>query len=189
MRTIEKTLYKYDELSDKAKEKALRKHQEDFEFWQGSEVLDTLKKAIEYYDFKLTDYSIDWRSKACSSVDIKDNGYFVDEDGEDLTNEALAEYIRNNYSTYLCPYQKKYRPTYEGNCPFTGVCYDEEFLDPIRSFLEKPANITIDELLEECIDTVLTTAQNEYEACLEEDYFREECTSNDYEFYEDGTLY
>jgi len=189
MRTIEKQLYTFDELNDKAKAKALEKHNESFEFFGGDEILETIKKGLEHFDFKLNNYSIDWTNANRSSWSIEDQNIGYDEDGDvtELAQEDLAEYFKNN--TYYCVYQKKIRNTFEGNCPFTGVCYDEDFLDPIRKFITKPTNITFKELIDECIYNVLVAGEKEYDYQTSEAYFIEDCEANDYEFYEDGTMY
>lgn len=190
MRTIEKNIYTYNELpTQKAKDKALQAYQEGYEFFGGDEALETIKKGLEHFNFKLVDYSIDWSGMYSPSwFRIEDNNeHDYDSDEYDLEGVALADYLKND--TYFCKYEKKICGTFEANCPFTGVCYDESFLDPMKKFIASPRNLTFKELMKECVDEVLKDCKAEYEYTNEEDYFIEECKCNDYEFYEDGSMY
>lgn len=72
------------------------------------------------------------------------------------------------------------------SCPFTGFCGDEDLLDPIWKFLEKPDGTTFEELIGECMDSLTKSvvADMEYQESFE--YFEEHCSGNEYEFTEDG---
>ena len=60
MKTIEITLFSYNELSEKAKEKALLNYQINLEYYGAYEVLDSLKAFFEEIGVRLQNYSIDW---------------------------------------------------------------------------------------------------------------------------------
>jgi len=193
MRTVTKTfdVFKFQELSDEAKEKALNDYVNSgdaFPFAQ--EYIDTLKKALPFYGFSLDDYSVDASSAARSHVSISyasSNGWHDEEDT--LRYVRLWKFLKASYGEYYATHRKKYLPVLAGDCPFTGICYDENFLDPIRSFMERPTDITFKELMEDCVNSLLFAMQEDYEYQVSEDGFNEHCEGNDYEFLEDGTFY
>jgi hypothetical protein len=82
----------------------------------------------------------------------------------------------------------KYKGLLEGNCPFTGVCFDESFLDPVREFMKDPKNITFEDLINDCVMAWWKECEADYEHQQSEEYFTELCNINDYEFDEGGNL-
>lgn len=64
------------------------------------------------------------------------------------------------------------------DCPLTGFCYDYDFL------------INVDTLgLKNACTKLIESIHNEYELMFEDEYLKEHCESNDYEFLENGKLY
>lgn len=186
MKTIEINLYSYNELSDEAKEKALENYQNDpytGTYWM-DENIDSILKALDFFECAVKDYSITYYNSNLSYVD-----FTRDEDILELSYIRLWKYIQNNYSTYRNQYTKKIDNTFAGNCPFTGISMDEGFLDPIREFLRKPTDITFEELIEDCIHSCLVQIEREYEYQMSEEYFIDHCECNDYEFTADGEMY
>lgn len=93
-----------------------------------------------------------------------------------------------------------------GNCPLTGECYDNDALDPLWNFLEgkspdeKPMviqhqfkyrfeNWTVKDIIEDCVDSLCDAWEREEQYRLSDEGLVESIKSNDYEYYEDGTLY
>lgn len=82
------------------------------------------------------------------------------------------------------------------DCPYTGVCYDESLLDPIRKF-KRPADYSRVYYDTYSIKDLLSWGIQELENDLEkarEDLYSDEalldmCQSNEYEFTEDGGIY
>lgn len=187
MKTIELKLYSFSELSEEAKEKAFENFlssERDF-FWM-DESLNSLKEGLIHFGFELKDWSIDYYCATNAYLKIVP----YDEDVEELQGVRLWKYIHNNdLLKYWCAYQNKIRNLLGGNCPLTGYCVDEGFLDPIRSFIKKPTELTFKELMEECAHQVMKAIEVDYEYQSSMEFFMEECEANEREFLEDGSLY
>ena len=188
MRVIETKIYTLDELSVHAQEKAHNKYLagRDYDF---SEAMDSIKKGLEHFGFKLVDWSIDYyrASKAYFKIEYTRNDYA---DKEELEGVRLWKYLHNQLLLqYFCKYDKKYKPLLDDNCPFTGVCYDEGFLDPIREFVKLPSSVNFKDLMKDCVRSVLKSIEEEYDYQSSFEYFKEEAEDNGYEFYEDGSHY
>lgn len=216
MRTECKVIFKINELSDKAKEKALEKWCEKHEFVWGNEILNTLKKGVELFGFKLNDYSIDYSSANRSSTSTSFIHNYEDEIFE-LTGKRLYAYLVHMTSEFIKPIVyslhadgKKKSSTWAykydectkkrfsriirvdtiDDYPMTGVCYDYSFLEPLVKFLKEPNNTTtFKELFDSCVHKLLVDVEAEYDSEMSMDYFVEQAEENDYEFYEDGTWY
>jgi len=186
MGTIETKIYTFNELSEDAKEKAIQKWRENsYEFDWVDDYLESIKKGLDHFDCELIDYSIDPLNAYCSSFKIKFNHSF---NAQEMKSLRFWKYIQNNYSSYFCKYQKKFRNTFEGNCPFTGFCSDEYFLDEIREFLKKPYDyMNLYDLMRLCVDSTLSALQSDCEHQLSDEYISEQL-SDGYEFTENGKL-
>ena len=130
-----------------------------------------------------TAFGLDLNNWAISLV--PDYGEFVDigisSDLEELADIRLYKYIVNNYDEYL-----------KGDCPFTGVCYDENLLDPIRDFLKKPTvsqGYTWQDLVNDCANSLLECLHREGEYIYSDEGLKDMCEANDYEFAENGSIY
>ena len=193
MRTIETKLYKFDELSEEAKEKAFENwsNSEREYFWM-DENLESLKQGLQHFGFELKNWSIDYYCATNAYLKIvyqNSNGYVDEEDT--LSGVRLWKFINNNMLDYWCKYKKKYQrgKLLNGSCPFTGYCGDESFLAPIRTFMKQPEDITFQELMEECAHEVMKAIEADYEFQNSREYFEEEAEANDFEFEQDGTQY
>jgi len=69
MRTIETTLYTFDELSDEAKEQAIAKQRQYVDYPWFSECLDSLKAFCDEFGVKVTDYTLSDCYRASISTD------------------------------------------------------------------------------------------------------------------------
>jgi len=188
MRTIETKLYKFEELNTEAQEAAREKFNEgniDFP-WQ-EENLESMKKGLEFYGFKLKDYSFDYYCATSGNFQIKSTHY--EDEVEELSGARLYKYLLNNFSTYRCQYTKEQKETLSGNCPFTGYCVDENFLDPIREFMKLPTEITFMELMEESVHAVAKAIENDYEHSQTMEYFKDHAEANELEFTKEGEQY
>lgn len=216
-------VYEFDELSDEAKQKAI-KGQRDCEMqtenpW-GDEWRNTLHKIEELFDIEVdfdsyNRHSISWRK------------WWNKEYGEEtlnLSGNRALSFLWNNYGRDI--YKGKYYSCHDrwengkyhyvsrrskctlvsGDCPLTGVCYDNDALDPLWNFLEgknpdeKPMviqhqfkyrfeNWTVKDIIEDCVDSLCDAWEREEEYRLSDEGLIESIKSNDYEYYEDGTLY
>lgn len=230
MKEITIRLYEYDELSDEAKRKA----HEDWlsqgheHFW-GGEVRDTLKKLEEEFDIEVFRWSYD----SCSY----DSGSIIwgtrwDDDRLALAGERARAFLWNNFghlvmqprAHYYMKVDGKWRNcvgqesrkyeskvffdrTYDGTCPLTGVCFDNDALDPLACFCfgvkwdekaKKRVTVphdkrwrwkskTVEDVVRECVDALFESAQKDFEYQDSEEHFAEMCSDNDWTFEEDGS--
>ena len=186
MRTQTINIFKFNELNEIAKQRAIENYRKTItEFFWGDDYIASMERGCEHFGVKLKDYSIDWNFLDCSySYRIG----FYDGEVEELSGEKLAQHLRDNYLTYYCKYDKKQKGLLEGNCPFTGVCCDEDFINPVRKFLEKPDNTNFLKLIEDCLDSCIKAGQNDFEGMLSDDGILGKIEDNDVEFLESGQM-
>jgi hypothetical protein len=116
------------------------------------------------------------------------------------------KYIWNNYSDYIFKgkyystkgyydekqqYHYKYRHSNiileKENCPLTGYYIDNEILQPLWDFLDKPnKNTTFHDLMEECLNNWISACNKDYENYYSMENFLEESKANEYEYLESG---
>lgn len=186
MKTV--NIFSYSELSEEAKEFAYQEWlKKDREFFYESEYINTLVKGLEHFDFRLKNYSFDY---FCAS-----NGYFriesyLDQEVLELTGNELKDYIIENYSERRSIFRHyDFVNIFSGNCELTGACYDEDFLQPVKDFLESPTNDNLYDLMKECINSLMKALESDYEGCQTKEYFEDEAIFNDYEYFENGEEY
>ena len=183
MKTIEIKVYRFDELLEKAKEKA----KESFEYdnpW-GNEITESMRLASGIYD---------------------------EINRSDLAGIRLYKWIVNNVLPDLTAQKKYYitsgvkhsyfsakRRTYAGEktrfskiikdvdaiC-LTGVCFDYDFLEPLFDFLRNPIGDLFHVDVHYICDQIV---EKERESFFMDANFSDLCDANDYYFYEDGTMY
>jgi len=202
MRTIEVCLYKFDELSEEAKENALSNITIDNSFWW-DEAHETVKK---FHDvFGTRDGYRSW-------LDIRTE--HIDSDILELSGFRLQKYIWNNFGDrlfkgkYFSLWSKKdvsYKHYKEGFpvlkyryskvikqscCVLTGVCYDDDLLKPIYDFLEirdfSRNSTDYKDLLEDCVHSLRKSLESEDEYNETDEAKIYHIEANDYEFNEVG---
>ena len=183
MKIKEIKCYEFNELSDEAKEKAIENFTHDMEYFDSNEALESIKQGLRYFDASLDDYSIYWLNANASHFKIS-----INEEIGLLSFVRLWKYINQNYHNYYCKYDKKIKPLLSGSCPFTGVYFDEEFLDEIREFMNKPDHRTFKDLLYNAVQNVLQAAERQFKHQQSEEYLSEYFDSNGYEFDEYGNM-
>jgi hypothetical protein len=212
-RTVRTKVYKFSELGEPAKQKALDKLRiESYERpgWD-EENINSMKAFAEIFPIKLTNWSVG------GSMEYVSFGFETDrEEIEELSAQRLSTYIWNNYKNSLYKgkfynglygYNKsithkrvktvKYKNgnignyyysaiTFDNNCPLTGYCGDHSLLDPIYEFMKKPRNITFRELLEECFEKWIKYFNEDRDYQSSDEFLEEEAEANEYEFTQDG---
>lgn len=205
MRTIEQTIYQFNELSESAKENVRQWIYEGLDYI-GHEAGQTLDKFCDLFNIKYNsiDYEEPYRNEY--NINIPDNA-------ENLTGVRFATYIYNNYLESLykgkcfsiwSKKEKSYKYSPKGqpvlktkysrwykqiDCPFTGFYYDYQILQPLIDFCNKPNdNETLETLLDDCINNLCKTVQSEIEYTLKDDAIQEHCEANNYEFDENGEI-
>lgn len=84
------------------------------------------------------------------------------------------------------PLRRWYAPGAVPSCPFTGVCYDEDFLDDVIKSVK--AGRTLKEAFEDLADLFARMAEDEYEYRGEEEQFLEAADVNGWEYDADGDM-
>lgn len=169
MRTVETSVYKFEELSDAAKSEAIENYRTTNEdlgrHWQ-DENFESIKAVLDFFDVEITNYSIDYSSAAGSYVSWSLNLDY-DEEIKNLSGARLFKYIQNNYigrvpGAYGHIFDGK--PD-EGRCIFTGYCADHSVIEPVINFLERPTkNISFEDLIDDIIYAGLKYMEQDYEA-------------------------
>jgi hypothetical protein len=175
MRTIEKNIYKFSELSEEAKEKAISKYMENESYFWGDEAIRSLEEFINHFCGKLNDYGIYWLEP------YRNNIRFELSEGK-FTDGELRQVIESMGS-----YDPK---TLKGNgdCKFTGYIMDEALTDGARkAYFNGERDIR--ELIEAGIKEWQRATQADAEYQYSSAHFTELCEANGYEFYENGTLF
>jgi len=219
METIKINIYKFDELSERAKETARQ-------WWRDGEVESTpfyvdeahesFKKFAEV--FNITDWSIDYFQPYRNEYAIH-----LDDEHKEMTGIKLYGHLLHNYFNdlfkpkyYGCVERDDYikhprikskeltnkgrlknwfNPyysaiTFTNSCVLTGVCYDDSILQPIYDFLNKPSDrIDFEDLIDDCIQSLCSAVQDEYEWRMSDEEVDESIRANEYDFTVDGQIY
>jgi hypothetical protein len=115
-------------------------------------------------------------------------GFPEDNAGNDIgeyTGRKAREWLsdRMNTAKFKINWRVKREP---GNCPFTGVCYDDDCLDALKK------SIRDGDTLREAFNSLgyevarICAAESDHEA--REDAFTERAAANGWEFYENGEM-
>jgi hypothetical protein len=202
MKTVSVNLYTFDELSEKAKQKA-----RDWFAAQGwddtTEAQASLRAFEKVFPVRIKDWNVGWGGDYIRF-------FFEGKDEiEALSGWRLATYIWNNYrdDIYKGKYystkgfydeNKKYHYKFRhskvilesGSCPFTGDCYDEDLLDPLWKFLKNPSDsICFSDLMRMCLDSWVKCISSEADYHTTDEYISETCDANDYHFLESGKFW
>ena len=174
MKTIRTKVYQFSELSAKAKEYATQQNAYEQEFFDAGEYLESLKKFAEHFNCELKDYEIDWLNSAYCNVYFSVPDYVNDWTEEELKTQVLS----------MGSYNKETLRG-DGECVFTGVCFDEDAADGLRkAYFEGERDMK--ELLRAGFRTWIKSAINQYEYQLSEEGYADHCEANEYDFTKDG---
>jgi len=186
MKTIRTKVYSFNELNETAQQTAIDNYRDsnnDGYFW-GDDVINSVNKGLEHFGAELKHYSIDWDNiNGCSwKIEFPSNS--------ELSYIRLFKYLNNqNMLTYFNKYSKKYENLLDGNCPFTGVCFDEDFLDNIREFVAMPKDITFEELLEDAVYNCFNAGCKDFEYQQSDESIKETLLENDNQYLSNGKLF
>jgi hypothetical protein len=190
-RPVCKMVYKFDELSGDAKEKALEWARETDYPW-----LDENKNSLDEFE-KIFPVSVGrWEYGGCCWSYINFSMTCEDEISE-LSGLRLAKYLWNNYSDELYT-RKRYskgakfrysRIILEADCVLTGYYMDEVILEPIYDFLKKPDGRTFQRLMKDCLDSWVSACNKDFEAYYDNESMEDFIRANEYEFDESGRFY
>lgn len=194
---IKTDVYKFDELSDEAKERFIDEQRESEAEITLDEVVDCMKDAMEKMGISIKDYSID----------VNGSGYIdLDDDNDELEGIRAYKYIVNNFFDGVEKRKVVYkdlgkrctsrishleRKDWMDNCPFSGWCYDFAVKDAWESWcndLREGKSPSVRDFLDELEWAYLKELSDEYYGFTDNDA-RDYAEGNGYEFLEDGTIY
>ena len=153
----------------------IREHWHNLADYAGEEMIDSLKALADRWQLDL-DYSIAPFGDRGEFISLKPRAF---DDCADMSPVRLWKYLHN--SGFISA------DLIAGNCPFTGVCYDEVLIDPIREFAAKPSG-DLDDLLSEIAHRMLCAYHAECEYVYSDEAIREMCVANEYQFLENGAI-
>lgn len=192
-RVIETEVFYFDQLSDKAKEKAR-------DWWRDCEASDPSwaqerRESLEGFCKVMPLKRPFWEYDSCS--------YHVGAAFD--SDECVGKFKGSRSIGHLLTYYSgvlRVPKVYEINgkkrtskvlfeetdCPFTGYCADEALLDPIREYLKKPdMDLTFKELMQKCLDSWGYDCMKDMQWLLSDGQVDETILANEYEFDAEGT--
>ena len=203
METRSYNVYKFDELSDEAKESAINSFRG---IDQDLPWIDENRKSMEtfcdIFNVKVTD----WHYSPYSHSSISFNMDNVDDDVKELKGIRLLKYIVNNYWSDLFKgkffstsgkyidgqyhYRSRHsKVMFETSCVLTGYCLDDDILKPVYDFLKKPdENVDLEYLVNDCLWSWIYACNRDIEYQFSDEAITETIECNDYMFTEDGEL-
>ena len=201
MRKIEIEVFKFDELNDKAKEKARAWYREGDSYPWADENREALEAFCEHFGCSARDWSY---SSYDSSISVGN----MPENAEDIKGLRLYAWLGHNHFDYLFPwkfigfkpspiekgknvtYLRKYSKVHRAHACPTGYYASESMLDPIYRFLESPTkDKTLRDLLKDCMEEWVDACQKDSEYYSSDESVDENITINEYEFTADGSFY
>lgn len=210
-RTIRTKVYKFDELNENAKQKAIENYRNssvDTSFIY-DDAHETVKKFHEIFGTK------EGRN---SWLDVNTDS--IDDNICELKGLRLQKYIWNNFKTSLykgkyfslwSKTEKSYKHYKDGypvlksrrskvmldnSCVLTGVCYDDSLLQPVYDFLERYQQkadyysyMDFATLINDCFESLEKDVKSEEESQYDDDVITENIVNNEYEFTADGRIF
>jgi len=204
MRIKKIKLYKFNELSEEAKEEAIENYRNtDHYYYNGDDNRASLAAFENIFPIKIGGWSYGGASDDDISFTMQ-----CDDNIAELSGQRLATYIWNNYrnqiykgkyySSKMIPtgrdtppminYRYRYsRCTLEEGYNLTGYCADIYLLNPIFEFMRQPVNsMTFEDLMRECLNEWISQCTKDAEFTYTEEYIKDFFEANDYEFDENG---
>lgn len=175
-RTITKveTIYKMNELAGVNYRNAIDSVSRlRMEFWgefNGSELVDSMKKAAEHFGMRLDDYQVGLFTR--SYVEVDTLGF------DDEQSPYAVEWLEHNLPAGV-----------DGSCPFTGVYYDAYFFDYFKDNGIPTAKTVKREIVKAIMHMMKAAISTEENSILSDEDTLEHIEANEYEFHGDGTIY
>ena len=194
MRTISKcvNLYKLEELSEEAQERAYNKFLEKNYYIWDEENREVIKAFERVFDVNVKDWEYDEYRYRFRLVFPNDDKRL------ELYGEKLSKLIMNCYWEHLFVgkvyYKNKRRRRSRilktSDCVLTGYIGDDFILKPIYEFLRKPDKYTnFEDLMNDCVDSFFSYCQKDLEYYNSYANFEDVSKSNDLEYLENGDFY
>jgi len=210
MKTIRTKVYQFNELNEQAQQTAIEhyrnSHNDDMQF-SYDDAYETVKKFNDV--FNINEGRTSWLNYSINHID--DNIL-------ELSGLRLQKYLWNNFkndlfegkyyslwSTIDFPFNKAHNKPYpalkqrhskvllSNSCVLTGVCYDDDMLQPIYEYLDKKdfSNDTtnFEGLIGDCFYAIEKSLENEQDYRNSDSYIIEQIEENNLEFLAGGQLF
>jgi len=181
MRTITKTIYNFDELSEESQQNTCEYVRENWVNFYPSHN-DNIKSLKEFA--KLLGGKASWEVQLSgyghSGARITDLPDYLTEDNKEYRSEDSyqpLDWIHDNQEII------------ETCCPFTGYHMDEYLLDPMREYLKDPADHTMEQLINKGVMLWVKAYVADWDSCYTDEYIADFFVANEFEFDEDGSIY
>ena len=173
-RTVEITLYKFDELEERVQQRVIDGWRADDQFFWGDEWQDSLNAFEKIAPITIRDWQVGYPGTFVS--------FYMDDDLDDLSGDEARDWlIQNGWDALANPGERK-------SCPFTGYIGDESLLDAIRAGLANPSSISsLRDLFSEALHDWAKAFERDLDYWHSEEAIREDIEANDYEFHANGT--
>lgn len=193
MKEVKLTLYKFEELPREIIDKIVDEKRWDvmgrmMELY-GCDYRNSLDAFEKLTDSQIVTFHVDYcnyRFKFELTYDVDGPYRFL----EYVSGKELYNYVMENIYPYLLDKDKNLK-----ECPLTGMCYDNYFLDPLLKYINEwetyKDDFTYEDLLDQCYDSFFSEWHKEYEYWADTDSAIEEELEYWYEndwFDEDGTM-
>lgn len=214
MRTIRTKVYQFGELSKDAQQKAIsqfRNMGNDNQFYF-DEIIESVKAVCELFNLKTGRQWSDIRTSHIDDDILQLSGirlykYIVNNYWNSLYKRKFFGSIGDNRvikhrmsKTNFYDMGKGARVNssnfiysnvqFDNSCTLTGVCYDNDILQPVYDFLKRPdPSTTFEHLIQEIESAISKTFDNTEEWLNSDEFIQNEIESNEYEFKADGTIF
>ncbi len=213
MRTIRTKLYKFNELTEEAQENAINQFRNSERYNQDyfDEVIESVKSVCELFDLQTGRKWTDIRVSHIEDNILELKGvrlykYIVNNYWGSLYKPKFLGSIGDNKvikhrmsKTNFYDMNKGARVNssnfihsniqFDNCCTLTGVCYDNDILNPVYDFLKKPdLSTTFEDLTQEIESAINKTFDNTETWLNSDEFIKDEIEANEFEFTEDGIL-
>jgi hypothetical protein len=204
MKTVAINLYSVNELDETAKQRAFQDYCGSDQYFSGDDNKNTLYEFERIFPVKIKS----WEYGFCNSyINFEFDTYENEQEIKELSGVRLLKYIINNYyeylyspktftkiGIYLVGKENKKRKSkiifQKDNSKLTGYYMDEEIIDPIYKYLEKPNKYTsFYDLMNDCLQSWLVACNKDFEYAYSEEAFIEDSEANERLYFESGKLY
>ena len=181
MKTKTITIYTINELSENAQENAHNNWLRDDHYPWETENRQSLEAFADVFPIKVKSW--EYGGYSCPSINWTFTG---DDTLSEMKGIRLWKYLKNNYTERKFKYGNN---LLGGDYPFTGYCMDEDLIDPIRSFMNKPdKTASFNDLMGDCLNSWLSACNSDAEYNHSFPAFKEISEANEWEYDETGEI-
>lgn len=170
-REIPVTVFKFSELSDKAKQRAKDDYAANNGYHLADEAAKSLEKLAEHFGGEVRNYGIDWFGGTPSSAEFD----MPDDMEPDEVKRRLDELGSYNPETLKG----------NGDCKLTGWATDEDAIDGFREAWHEGER-DLEALMQAAFEALVENGQADCEAEYTDENFGQFADENDFEYYENG---